>query len=84
MSCPKPRPGTNRDGTAWAASFSTRSPPCCPASRPPGSFPQLTGFNERFEIDALCCPLPAVVFLVRAEEIRVLAVAHAKRRPGYC
>jgi toxin ParE1/3/4 len=25
----------------------------------------------------------AVVFLVRVEELRVLAIAHAKRRPGY-
>ena len=51
----------------------------------PHSFPQLQGFEERFEIRrALLTRFPyAIVFLIMSEEIRVLAVAHAKRRPGY-
>jgi hypothetical protein len=51
----------------------------------PHSFPQLQGFDERFEIRrALLTRFPyAIVFVVQPEEIRVLAVAHAKRRPQY-
>jgi hypothetical protein len=51
----------------------------------PRSFPRLQAIAERLEIRRALLPrFPyAVVFLVRDEEIRVLAVAHAKRRPGY-
>ena len=51
----------------------------------PRSFPRLLGVQATLEIRrALLARFPyAVVFLVREEEVRVLAVAHAKRRPGY-
>lgn len=53
------------------------------ASRP-RSFPRLT-VKTGLEIRRALLPrFPyALVFLVRDEELRVLAVAHAKRRPGY-
>ncbi len=51
----------------------------------PRSFPQLATKSPSYEIRRALLPrFPcAIVFLVRAEELRVLAVAHAKRRPGY-
>lgn len=51
----------------------------------PRSFPQLVTKSPSYEIRRALLPrFPyAIVFLVRAEELRVLAVAHAKRRPGY-
>jgi plasmid stabilization system protein ParE len=54
------------------------------ASRP-RSFPALQDVDERLDIRRALLPrFPyAVVFLLRDEELRVLAVAHAKRRPGY-
>jgi toxin ParE1/3/4 len=54
-------------------------------SERPRSFPRLLPFDDRLEIRrALLVRFPyAVVFLVRDHEIRVLAVAHVKRRPDY-
>jgi hypothetical protein len=51
----------------------------------PQSFPRLQGIDPALEIRrALLARFPyALVFLVRPDEIRVVAVAHAKRRPGY-
>ena len=51
----------------------------------PRSFPRLQDVNAALEIRrALLARFPyALVFLVQEEEVRVLAVAHAKRRPGY-
>jgi plasmid stabilization system protein ParE len=51
----------------------------------PRSFPRITDVDPRLEIRRALLPrFPyALVFLVREEEIRVLAVAHAKRQPGY-
>ena len=51
----------------------------------PRSFPRLQDVDERLEIRrALLARFPyALVFLVREDELRVLAVAHAKRRPEY-
>jgi plasmid stabilization system protein ParE len=51
----------------------------------PRSFPRLQDVDANFEIRrALLARFPyALVFLVQEEEVRVLAVAHAKRRPGY-
>lgn len=51
----------------------------------PRSFPRLQDVETSLEIRrALLARFPfALVFLVREDEIRVLAVAHAKRRPGY-
>jgi plasmid stabilization system protein ParE len=51
----------------------------------PRSFPRLRDVNATLEIRrALLARFPyALVFLVQEEEVRVLAVAHAKRRPGY-
>jgi len=51
----------------------------------PRSFPRLHDVDAKLEIRrALLARFPyALVFLVREEEVRVLAVAHAKRRPGY-
>ena len=53
----------------------------------PRSFPRLQGVNATLEIRrALLARFPyALVFLVQQEQedVRVLAVAHAKRRPGY-
>ncbi len=51
----------------------------------PRSFPRLVTKSPAYEIRRALLPrFPyAIVFLVRAEELRVLAVAHAKRRPGY-
>lgn len=51
----------------------------------PRSFPRLEDVDESLEIRrAMLSRFPyAVVFLVREVEVRVLAVAHAKRRPGY-
>ena len=53
--------------------------------RRPRSFPLLRDVDPMLEIRwALLPRFPyALVFLVREEELRVLAVAHAKRRPGY-
>ena len=49
------------------------------------SFPRLQDVDPTLEIRRALLPrFPfALVFLVREDEIRVLAVAHAKRRPGY-
>jgi toxin ParE1/3/4 len=51
----------------------------------PRSFPRLQDVDANLEIRrALLARFPyALVFLVQKEEVRVLAVAHAKRRPGY-
>ena len=51
----------------------------------PRSFPRLQAVDATLEIRrALLARFPYVlVFLVREDEVRVLAVAHAKRRPGY-
>jgi len=51
----------------------------------PRSFPRLQGVNPALEIRrALLARFPyAMVFLVRPDEVRVLAVAHARRRSGY-
>ncbi len=51
----------------------------------PQSFPRLQDVSATHEIRrALLARFPyAIVFLVRPEELRVLAVAHAKRRRGY-
>jgi plasmid stabilization system protein ParE len=51
----------------------------------PQSFPRLEQVSPPYEIRRALLPrFPyAIVFLVRVEELRVLAVAHAKRRPGY-
>jgi toxin ParE1/3/4 len=51
----------------------------------PHSFPRLEGLAPTLEVRRALLPrFPyALVFLVRPEELRVLAVAHAKRRPGY-
>ena len=51
----------------------------------PRSFPRLQDVDPTLEIRrALLVRFPyALVFLVRPDEVRVLAVAHAKRRPGY-
>jgi toxin ParE1/3/4 len=51
----------------------------------PRSFPRLQDVAANLEIRrALLARFPyALVFLVQEEEVRVLAVAHAKRRPGY-
>jgi plasmid stabilization system protein ParE len=51
----------------------------------PRSFPRLQDVDATLEIRrALLARFPyALVFLVREDEVRVLAVAHAKRRPGY-
>jgi toxin ParE1/3/4 len=51
----------------------------------PRSFPQLEGVDPKLEIRrALLARFPyALVFLVLEEHVRILAVAHAKRRPGY-
>lgn len=51
----------------------------------PRSFPQLQGVDANLEIRrALLARFPyALVFLVQEEGVRILAVAHAKRRPGY-
>ena len=51
----------------------------------PRSFPRLQDVVATLEIRrALLARFPyALVFLVREEEVRVLAVAHAKRKPGY-
>jgi plasmid stabilization system protein ParE len=51
----------------------------------PHSFPRLQDVDATLEIRrALLARFPyALVFLVREDEVRVLAVAHAKRRPGY-
>jgi hypothetical protein len=51
----------------------------------PRSFPRLLDVAPTLEVRrALLARFPyALVFLVRSEEVRVLAVAHAKRRPGY-
>jgi hypothetical protein len=53
--------------------------------RRPRSFPRLQVTDASVEIRrALLERFPyAVVFLVQEREVRVLAVAHAKRRPGY-
>jgi plasmid stabilization system protein ParE len=54
--------------------------------RRPRSFPRLQDIDATLEIRrALLARFPyALVFLlVREDEVRVLAVAHAKRRPGY-
>jgi toxin ParE1/3/4 len=53
--------------------------------RAPRSFPRLQDVDATLEIRrALLARFPyALVFLVREDEVRVLAVAHAKRRPGY-
>ncbi len=54
------------------------------ASRP-RSFPRLANIAEPLEVRrALLGRFPfAIVYLVGAREIRVLAVAHAKREPSY-
>jgi toxin ParE1/3/4 len=51
----------------------------------PQSFPRLQHVDSTLEIRrALLARFPyAVVFLVRDDEVRILAVAHAKREPGY-
>jgi len=51
----------------------------------PRSFPRLQDVSASHEVRrALLARFPyAIVFLVRREEVRVLAVAHVKRRPGY-
>lgn len=51
----------------------------------PTSFPRLLGLPEDLEIRRALLPrFPyALVFMDVGEHIRVLAVAHAKRRPGY-
>lgn len=51
----------------------------------PRSFPRLQNIDATLEVRrALLARFPyAIVFLVREEEVRVLAVAHTKRRPGY-
>ena len=51
----------------------------------PRSFPRLRDVDATLEIRrALLARFPyALVFLVWEDEVRVLAVAHAKRRPGY-
>jgi hypothetical protein len=51
----------------------------------PRSFPRLLDVAPALEIRrALLARFPyALVFLVRPDEVRVLAVAHAKRRPDY-
>jgi toxin ParE1/3/4 len=51
----------------------------------PRSFPRLQDVAANLEIRrALLARFPyALVFLVQEAEVRVLAVAHAKRRPGY-
>jgi plasmid stabilization system protein ParE len=51
----------------------------------PRSFPRLQDIDASLEIRrALLARFPyALVFLVQEDEVRVLAVAHAKRRPGY-
>jgi hypothetical protein len=51
----------------------------------PRSFPRLQDVDATLEIRrALLARFPyALVFLVREDEVRVLAAAHAKRRSGY-
>ncbi len=51
----------------------------------PRAFPRLQDVRPGLEIRrALLARFPyALVFLVHEEEVRVLAVAHTKRRPGY-
>jgi plasmid stabilization system protein ParE len=51
----------------------------------PRSFPRLEAVGPSLEIRrGLLGRFPyALVFLMQVDEIRVLAVAHAKRRPGY-
>ena len=51
----------------------------------PRAFPRLQDVSETFEIRrALLDRFPfGIVFLVHTGEIRVLAIAHAKRQPGY-
>ena len=53
--------------------------------RRPRLFPRLQVFEVRFEIRRARLPrFPyALVFLVCERDLRVLALAHAKRRPGY-
>jgi plasmid stabilization system protein ParE len=55
------------------------------SSERPRLFPRLQDVGATLEIRrALLARFPyALVFLVREDEVRVLAVAHAKRRPGY-
>lgn len=50
----------------------------------PGSYPSLAEPKEPVVRRALLPGFPyAVVFLTMADETRVLAVAHARRQPGY-
>lgn len=51
----------------------------------PRSFPRVQRLNRALEVRRALLPVfpYALVFMVREHEIRVLAVAHAKRRPGY-
>jgi hypothetical protein len=51
----------------------------------PQSFPRLENVSPAYDIRRALLPrFPyAIVFLARTEELRVLAIAHAKRRPGY-
>ena len=51
----------------------------------PRSFPRLDGVDAKLDIRrALLARFPyALVFLILEEGVRILAVAHAKRRPGY-
>src|SRR5512145_3291780 len=51
----------------------------------PGSFPRLLDVPEDLEIRRALLPrFPyALVFIARAAETRVIAVAHVKRQPGY-
>jgi plasmid stabilization system protein ParE len=53
--------------------------------RSPASFPRLLGLSVDLVIRRALLPrFPyAVVFIDLGTEVRVLAVAHAKRRPGY-
>jgi plasmid stabilization system protein ParE len=54
-------------------------------ARGPRSFPRLADVGSRFENRrALLGRFPfAIVYLIGAEEIRILAVAHTRRDPGY-
>ena len=54
-------------------------------ARRPRSFPRLADFDDPLEVRrALVGRFPfAIVYLVRAQDIHVLAVAHTKREPGY-
>ena len=76
--------GTKPEDRGWGGSSWTRCTLPLVDERP-RSFPRLQDVDATLEIRrALLARFPyALVFLVREDEVRVLAVAHAKRRPGY-